>query len=219
MKLLILPGVFRPRSDSWLLADVVRDYRLAAGARVLDVFTGSGVLAFAAARCGARAVTAVDVMARAVLGVRLNARANGLRIQARRGDLFEPVAGRRFDLVVANPPYLPDENEPPSHGASRAWNGGPDGRRLIERFCTDVGAHLAPGGTVAIVQSSLSGTPATLAALAESGFDGAVAERRRGPLGPLAQSRATLLRERGMLAPGARAEELDVILARRSRVA
>jgi release factor glutamine methyltransferase len=217
VRVMTLPGVFRPRSDAWLLAGVVRDEGLATGARVLDVFTGSGVLALSAARCGARAVTAIDLMSRAVVTARLNARINGLRVQALRGDLFVPVADRRFDLVTANPPYLPAKREPPRHGASRAWNGGHDGRRLIDRFCCEVQEVLAPGGTVALVQSSLCGTPETLTMLADRGFDVRVAVRRRGPLGPLAASRAALLEERGLIDRGRWQEELHVIVARRSR--
>ncbi|HEX8052467.1 MAG TPA: 50S ribosomal protein L11 methyltransferase, partial [Thermoleophilaceae bacterium] len=74
MRLLRLPGVFKPPSDSWLLARAMRDRGLARDARVLDVFTGSGVLAVAAALAGAREVTAVDVSRRAALCARVNGR-------------------------------------------------------------------------------------------------------------------------------------------------
>jgi SAM-dependent methyltransferase len=77
------------------------------GARVLDVCTGSGVVALGAALGGAAEVTAVDVSRRAVLTVRLNAALNGVGVGALRGSLFAPVAGRRFDLISSNPPYLP----------------------------------------------------------------------------------------------------------------
>ena len=216
MKLMTLPGVFRPRADSWLLADVVRDHRLAVGARVLDVFTGSGVLALAAARSGARAVTAVDVLRRAVATVRLNAAMNGVQLRAVQGDAFGPVHGERFDLIVANPPYLPDANGRAAHGKARAWSAGPHGRHFIDRFCAEAGDHLAPDGTIALVHSSFCNTPLTLAALADRGFDATVAERRRGPLGPLATAQARVMEDRGMLRPGERSEELHVIVARRS---
>jgi release factor glutamine methyltransferase len=219
MRLITLPGVFRPRSDAWLLARAMRDHRLAADARTLDVFSGSGVLALAAARCGASAVTAVDVLRRAVATVRLNARLHGVELTALRGDLFEPVTGQRFDLITANPPYLPGGSELPRHASSRAWEGGADGRALIDRFCTQVADHLAPGGTVALVQSSLCDEPATLAALAETGLDTRVLERVRGPLGPLGAARAASLERRGALRPGERFEELTVIVGRRSAIA
>src|SRR5437763_2724499 len=107
MRLIPVPGVFKPHSDSWMLAEHVRRERLTGDAGVLDLCAGSGVLAITAALCGARSVTAVDVSRRAVLAIRLNAQLNGVSVRAVRGDLFAPVAGRRFGLIVSNPPYVP----------------------------------------------------------------------------------------------------------------
>ena len=159
MRILTLPGVFRPRSDAALLACTMHDQRLARGARVLDLFTGSGALAIAAAQSGARDVVAVDVSRRAVLSARLNAWrngvtvGNGVTVDVRRGDLWQPVAGERFDLILANPPYLPSARDtPPRTGAARAWEAGVDGRALLDRLCRDAHAHLQPGGTLLIVQ-------------------------------------------------------------------
>ncbi len=206
--------MFRPPSDSWLLVDVMRARGLARGARVLDVFTGSGVLAVAAGREGARSVTAVDVSRRAALCARVNGRLNGTRVRALRGDLFEPVAGERFDLVTANPPYVPSlGDELPDAGAERAWEGGPDGRVLVDRFSARVRDHLAPGGTVLMVVSSLTGEDETLAALRDGGLAPEVAARHRGPLGPIVSARAEALERRGLLAPGQREEEMLVIVA------
>ena len=105
VRLICLPGVFRPISDSRMLAECVRQ-ESAPGMRVLDLCTGSGVLALTAAKQGAE-VTAVDVSRAAVVNVRLNARINDVRIEALRGDLFAPVAGRTYDLIASNPPYVP----------------------------------------------------------------------------------------------------------------
>ena len=216
MRLVTLPGVFRPPSDSWLLADLVRDDGLADGASVLDVFTGSGVLAVASALAGASQVTAVDVSRRALLTTRLNARLNRVEVETVRGDVFEPVAGRRFDLILANPPYVPGESdELPAHGVRRAWEAGRDGRALLDRFCPHAAAHLAPSGRVLIVQSSLSGERATVDQLSRSGLDTRVVTRRRGPLGPIVARRAAQLEARGLLPPGEREEDLLVIEGRR----
>ena len=215
MRLVTLPGVFRPPSDSWLLADTIREKDIARGASVLDVFTGSGVLAVAAALAGAREVTAVDVSRRAVLTARLNARLNGVRVRALRGDVFEPVAGRRFDLIVANPPYVPGESDLlPVRGPARAWEAGRDGRALLDRFCPAAAAHLTPGGRVLVVQSSLSGERETLEALTETGLDANVLVRRRGGLGPIVSARADDLEARGVLVAGQREEDLLVIEGR-----
>ena len=208
----VVPGVLRPPSDCHLLIAVMRELGLARDATVLDVFAGSGAIAVAAALAGAREVVAVDVSRRAVLNARLNAALNGVRIRALRGDLFEPVAGARFDLVVANPPYIPSESDDlPSHGRARAWDGGADGRALLDRLCDEVSPTLTPGGSVLIVQSDLPGESETLDRLAANGLTAEVLTRRRGPLGPIVRSRTKLLEGRGILDPGQRSEELLVI--------
>src|SRR4051812_50131945 len=90
MRIVTLPGVFRPRSDSWMLARHLCA-QLRPGASVLDLCTGSGAIAVAAAGCGAGPVTAIDVSRRSVTTVRINAGLNGVRVRALRGDLFAPV--------------------------------------------------------------------------------------------------------------------------------
>lgn len=198
-----------------MLARVMRERGLARDARVLDVFTGSGVLAVAAGLAGARSVTAVDVSRRAALCARVNGRLNGTRVRGLRGDLFEPVAGERFDLITANPPYVPSEDDAlPEAGAARAWEGGRDGRLLVDRFSARVAEHLAPGGTVLMVVSSLTGERETLDALRAGGLEPEVLARHRGPLGPLVAARAEMLERRDLLAPGEREEEMLVIAGR-----
>lgn len=214
MRLVTLPGVFRPRSDSWMLARHLCA-QMRAGASVLDLCTGSGVIAVAAAQAGAGRVTAVDVSRRAVLTARLNARLNGVRIRGLRGGLFAPVAGERFDAIVSNPPYLPtDEDDLPAHGARRAWDAGRDGRVLLDRICAEAPAHLAPGGFLLLVHSSIIGLDRTAALLERSGLRVDVLERRHGPLGPLLTARAPLLEARGLLAPGVREEDVVVVRGR-----
>ena len=186
MELLTLPGVFAPISDSRQLADAVRREDLGPGSRALDLCTGSGIVALAAAESGAE-VTAVDVSRRAVLTVRLNARRNGARVRVLRGRCFEPVGDERFDLIVSNPPYVPSPREDvPTRGPSRAWEAGPDGRIVLDRICDEAPAHLRPGGVVLLIHSSLIGEQATIDRLRAAGLVRAeVVERHRGPLGPL----------------------------------
>jgi release factor glutamine methyltransferase len=216
VRLLVLPGVLRPPSDCWLLAQTMQTRNLARRASVLDVFTGSGALAVAAALQGAERVTAVDVSRRAVLNARLNARLNGVRMRSLRGDLFAPVRGQRYELILANPPYLPSlDGELPGEGAARAWEGGTDGRLLVNRLCEEAATHLTERGSVLIVHSSLTGEEATLRALGDSGLDAEVVARQRGPLGPIASARVELLEGRGLLEAGVREEEILVIHGRR----
>ncbi len=185
---------------------------------MLDLCTGSGVLAIAAALSGAAEVTAVDVSRRAVAAVRLNARLNGVRVEALRGDLFTPVAGRRFDLIVSNPPYLPgDVTALPRQGLARATEGGRSGRAFIDRIAAGAAAHLSERGKVVLVYSTVCGEPETLELAAPWRPLPRVVFRHRGPLGPQLSARADWLRAQRRPARR-RQEEILVVSASRSPV-
>jgi HemK-related putative methylase len=151
--LVVLPKVFNPA--------VFRTGRLLARAvdawtpppqekeiRVLDLGTGSGVGALFAARRGFR-VVAVDVNPEAVRCARVNALLHHLedRIEARQGDLFAPVAGERFDLVLFNPPFFRGE---PADDLDRAWRG----TDVLERFAAELQTVLKPAGQALLVLST-----------------------------------------------------------------
>ncbi|MBI5104251.1 MAG: methyltransferase [Solirubrobacterales bacterium] len=215
MKIFTLPGVFRPISDSWMLADVLREQTIDPRASVVDVCTGSGALAVCAALRGARDVTAVDVSRRALLSTRINARLNGVRVRTLRGSLLEPVGTERFDVIVSNPPYVPCEDpDLPTGGPRRAWDAGHDGRVLLDRLLEQAPAHLKPGGVLLVTHSALIGTDATVAAMEAGGLDVDIAMRRRGALGPLMRSRVRHLEAQGLLRPGQREEDVLVIRGR-----
>lgn len=210
MRLLPVPGVFQPLSDSHMLAEHLAREPLGPGVTALDLCSGSGLLAVTAAIGGASSV-AVDVSRRAVLSARLNAAVNRVRVEALRGDLFAPVEGRRFDVIVSNPPYLPGAL--PRRGRSRAWDAGARGRALLDPICARAAAHLKPGGVLLLVHSSVCGERETLDALRAGGLEPRVVERRRGPLGPRLAARRDQLREQGLLLEGDE-EELVVVRAR-----
>ena len=176
-----------------MLAEIVQGEVLP-GSSVLDLCTGSGAVAIAAALGGAADVTAIDVSRRSQMTVRLNAALNGVHLRALCGDLFEPVADRRFDVIATNPPYLPSAHgeggDLPRGGPSRAWEGGDDGRAFIDRIVAAAPAHLRPGGALWMIHSSVCGTDRTLAALAEAGLEPAVVHRHTGPPGPLLAERS-----------------------------
>lgn len=215
MRLLTPPGVFRPLSDTWMLADVLREATLPPRASVLELCAGAGAVAIAAALRGAREVTTVDVSRRAALATRVNARLNGVRVRARCGDLFAAVGGARFDAIASNPPYVPAAGaELPRGWPERCWDAGHDGRVVLDRIIAEAPAHLRPGGFVLLVHSSICGTERTLEGLRAGGLEADVVARRRGPLGPLMSARVHLLRERGLLAPDQRDEEVVVVRGR-----
>jgi len=216
MRIIAPPGVFRPRSDSWMLTEVLRE-ELRPGDSVLDLCTGSGAVAIAAALAGAGRVTAVDLSRRAVAAARINARLNGTGLRAVRGSLFEPVGAERFDLIVANPPYVPAEEVEPPRGAARGWDAGPDGRELLDPLLAEAPAHLTVGGAVLVVHSSITGEEATLIALRRAGLEPEVLRRDRSPLGPLHSARAETLVRRGLLEAGQRVEDVLVIRGRARR--
>ena len=215
-----IPGVYAAQRDTLLLDEVLQDeLRTRAGTdapcRVLELGTGSGALAVAAARRPGTEVTAVDVSRRALLSARLAARREGLGLRLRRGDLTAPVAGERFDVVISNPPYVPaPDAEVPRYGSARAWDAGHDGRAVLDRLCVQVPGVLAPGGTVLIVQSALSDVAATRRGLEQRGLRTDEAATCTHPLGPVLSARIGFLEESGLMVRGCRTEDLVVVRGR-----
>lgn len=195
MKLLALPGVYRPRRDTELLIAAALG-AARPGERALDLCTGTGAAALALARAGHR-VTAVDLGWRATTTARLNARRAGVELDVRRGDLFAPLPGERFALITCNPPYVPLAPGERTRRHERAWNAGHDGRMILDTLCAQLAEHLEPGGSAFIVQSSYAGINDTLAALIERGLRTEVVTRERGALGPIARARAAHLARLG----------------------
>ncbi|MGW0844502.1 HemK2/MTQ2 family protein methyltransferase [Streptomyces sp. NPDC002787] len=221
-----LPGVYAPQDDTELLVHALRREPLAPHAVVLDVGTGTGAVALAAARRGAR-VTAVDISWRAVLNAKVNAVLAGLPMTVVRGNLLAPVSGRSFDLIVSNPPYVPGpgvDGFDSVRGDARAWDGGWDGRLVLDRICRDSPSLLRPGGVLLLVQSALSDAERTLAQLRAEGLRADVVDHRRVAFGPVLRSRSAWLRDRGLLGEPSdgdggddEKEELVIIRAERPR--
>ena len=212
MLLFRAPSVYPAQGDTWLLRDAL-EAEVRPGMRVLELCCGSGALAVVAAGRGAD-VTAVDVSRRAVLSTWLNARARGLRVRVRRGDLAAPVRGERFDVILANPPYVPSPVPwLPSRGPARGWDAGLDGRAVLDRLCREAPPLLAPGGALLIVHSAVCGEAGTVRRLEAAGLEAAVVARRLEPFGPVMSSRIELLEDRGLIAAGDRHEELVVVRA------
>ncbi|MFI5720249.1 HemK2/MTQ2 family protein methyltransferase [Nocardia sp. NPDC051750] len=211
------PGVYRPQPDTWLLARAMTEAALPAGTRVLDACTGTGALAIHAARSGAASVTAVDLSRAAVAAAWLNSRLCGVRLELLCGDITRVVDGRTFDVIVANPPYVPSAGPVPGGRAARAWDAGRHGRSVLDPLCVMMPRLLATGGTALIVHSTLSGTATSLAQLRDGGLKATIVARTMIPFGPVLTRRIGWLRDRGLIRPGQRHEELVVIRADRTR--
>jgi release factor glutamine methyltransferase len=198
-----------------LLIDVMTAGGYAAGRRVLDIGTGTGALALAASRAGAASVTAVDLSLRSIAATWINCRIHRVRCTLHHGDLFRPVAGQRFDLILANPPYVPAATNALSrHAISRCWDGGVDGRAVLDRLCAGAAGLLAPEGTMLVVHSAVCDDTATLRRFTDAGLRADVLARSTIPFGPVMRLRAAMLEARGLIEPGQCDEDLVVIAAR-----
>lgn len=145
--------VYRPAEDSMLL---LRHAWSRVSGSVLDMGTGSGVLAIAMASIRrVERVVAVDIDRDAVEVARKRVEDSGVsgRIEFLVGDLFEGLDDERFDWIIFNPPYLPSE------GAADevSWSGGEIGREVIMRFLGGAREHLNPSGAILMVYSSQTG--------------------------------------------------------------
>lgn len=178
LELVVLPEVFNPavfRSGALLARTVACHPALqpsAAGDQALDMGTGSGVGALFAARRGYR-VTAVDVNPAAVRCAGANAVLHGLapRIEVLHGDLFAPVRGRRFDLILFNPPYFRGR---PARPLDAAWRG----EDVLERFADGLPGALAAGGRALLLLSTDGEGEALIGSLETAGLTVGTAARQ-----------------------------------------
>ena len=218
-ELIASAGVYTPQEDSRFLIDVMEKADLARGRRVVDLCTGSGVVAVAAGGQKASHVTAFDVCSRSVRCARMNALSAGVAVDVHLGSWARATEFGPFDLVLCNPPYVPHDPDvtyapmPADVGPARAWDAGYDGRLVLDPLCEAVSDLLAPGGTFLLVQSEFAVPRQTLAALASAGMDAEVVAYQWIPFGPVMTSRASWLEDTGRLEPGRREEELVVIRA------
>ncbi|MHA1238213.1 MAG: HemK2/MTQ2 family protein methyltransferase [Candidatus Odinarchaeia archaeon] len=150
MKFLIHPQVFLPYFfTSYFLA---KNLRVKLGSEVLDLGTGIGIQAIFAAK-NAKKVIATDINPTAVKCAKLNVKLNKLeeKIEVREGDLFDPVKGKKFDLIIFNPPYIPGKSRTI---LEKSWFCGEDNEVML-RFLHQVKSYLKPTGYVQFTYSTL----------------------------------------------------------------
>lgn len=174
------PGVLVPRPETESVVDTALD--LLADKRapvVVDVGTGTGAIAIAIAlRRPDAAVYATDLFDEALRYARRNVDVTGARVRLHQGDIFGPLPNElrgRVDLVVSNPPYVPDYADlPPDVAAepARALRGGPRGDEVLKRLVRRAADWLAPDGALAIEIGSPEQSTAIEADLVEYGLRG-----------------------------------------------
>jgi release factor glutamine methyltransferase len=148
--------VLVPRPETELAVEAALA-ALPEGGAALDLCTGSGCIGVTLAleRPTAR-VVAVELSPGALAVARQNADRLSAALELLEGDLYAPLApGARFDVVVANPPYVPSGELPRlareiAHEPALALDGGPDGLSVLRRIVADAPRHLRPGGALVL---------------------------------------------------------------------
>jgi release factor glutamine methyltransferase len=163
--LVVLPDVFNPkllRSGDFLVQQLARPGLVPRAARVLDLGCGSGAAGIWAAARRSCYVVAIDINPSAVRCTRVNALLNNVDLEIREGDLFDPVDGERFNIVLFNPPYY---RGAPRDDLDHAWRG----LDIPERFAAALGRHLTPDGFALLALSSDGDSQLFLDALDSAG--------------------------------------------------
>jgi len=154
MKLLSEKDVYEPQEDSFLMEKFVE--KLAFGS-VLEIGVGSGILSIAAASSkNVESVLACDINEKALLLAKKNAKLNNVKIKFIYSDLFSKIK-KKFDFIIFNPPYLPEDKRCPDDLLEKALSGGKKGHETLERFFLFLSDHLNSCGKALIVFSSLTG--------------------------------------------------------------
>jgi release factor glutamine methyltransferase len=190
------PAVLIPRPETELLVDLATARaRTLDRPRIVDLGTGSGVVAVLLARqCPQAEVTAIDISAAALGVARTNAVRHGVALRFLQGDWYAPLAGERFDLIVSNPPYVADGDPhlelnglpfEPRHALTDGVAGG-DGLDCIRRIIADAPRHLQAHGWL-LLEHGCDQAAKVRKLLCQSGFqeaaswrDGAGIERVSG---------------------------------------
>lgn len=174
LRLAVSPAVLVPRPDTELLVDwALQCLAGLSRPRVLDLGAGSGAIAVSVAHARHDAiVTATDIDAAALAVARTNACTHGVELELLHGAWWQPVAGRRFELIVSNPPYIAaDDPHLPAlaHEPRHALTPGGDGLDALRVLAAGAPAHLEPGGQL-LVEHGFDQGAAVRALLAAAGL-------------------------------------------------
>lgn len=160
--------VYPPAEDTFLFID---NLEVKEDDKVLEIGVGTGIVSIKAAM-SAKTVIGVDINPHAIKCAQENAKLNNIEnFTVIESDLFENIK-EKFDLILFNTPYLPvtDDEHLDDDDYSKAWDGGADGRSVIDRFLKDAKKYLKDDGRIQLIQSSLSNNEKTLKYLNENGY-------------------------------------------------
>ena len=124
------------------------------GVRALEIGCGSGVVLAVLGGLGAAALCGIDIEGDAIATGRTLLQDLGLEAEIHQGDMWQPVAGRRFDLIVANLPHFPMDHFEVAGRLSTWSSGGIDGRELLDPFLEGLSDHLAINGRAVITHNA-----------------------------------------------------------------
>lgn len=175
----VSPAVLIPRHDTETLLEQALQHA-PSSRTILDIGTGSGCIAIALAkRLPEATITAVDLSPDALVVAQRNAEQHSVAIEFLQGSFFEPLAGRRFDLIVSNPPYITTADlaglqpEVRDFEPNLALHGGADGLDAYRAIIAQAADHLQPGGWLWFEVGAGQATDVA-ALLAQAGFNGII---------------------------------------------
>jgi len=149
LNITVLPKVYPGGIDSELVSEAIGN---TSGKSVLDLCTGTGIVALKAAQRGANRVVAVDLNPEAVRNAMLNAEKFGYdQIEVREGSLFETVNSERFDVIAMNPPYT--AKKPADKTEICFWD---EDNQTTRDFFVEYKHHLNPGGKAFLAWADFS---------------------------------------------------------------
>lgn len=169
--------VYEPSDDTFLLFE---NLIIKPEENVLEIGTGSGIIAIHASKI-AKEVIATDINFNAIELAEKNLIANNIKnVQLVFGNLFEPVKNKKFDTILFNTPYLPTEEcEVLEDNLNYAFDGGLDGRKVIDMFLDEVKYHLNDKGKIQMIQSSLADIEKTISKLESLRFKTEIASSEK----------------------------------------
>ncbi|MBI5046849.1 methyltransferase [Candidatus Micrarchaeota archaeon] len=177
MRLICPENVYLPAEDSFVLANEAKKLK----GTILEIGCGSGIISLAVAKSNKKnQVLGVDINGEAVRCARENAKRNKINnTKFFVSDLFSNIGrSEKFNAIVFNPPYLPTSEEEKFSGKiNHAYDGGRDGRKVLDKFLEEFDRQLNPGGTLLLVQSSLNNPEKTKKRLREKSYKTRIAAR------------------------------------------